>query len=440
MGMNSRPSRITVTDFRATFSAMLSPSVTQAIHRRYHSPMGAPAKMDLQDFSMGMVYHAIAPEGNRAQHLQEITGLEIRNASVSQRLENLAPEVFQELMNQGLKTLADAAKDSSAFYQGLRLVGIDGMDWSVNNAVPLRKAKSSKGGGTAFAKVRFNVLIELGIHHPIAATIGVDRQSEARLSQDLWQRTPPNSLVLGDALYGNRVCIGKALKEWKGKRIFFLFRVPEKTKPESLQKLKDGSELIEVKTRQGTVLRLRQIKGQVRGRDGKKTRVTLWTDLMDEPKHGARKLLRLYQMRWEQEIAGDELRNRLHGGHLLKSRTLRTCAQELAALVLAYAILARVRLSVARQLKVPSLRVSFQKTKRYVENLWMFFELGRELFTEDQKQRLVQRMIDLVQRQLTPPRQKRSCPRAVRKPVSRWPKLTKNIYHHGDFQYEIISN
>jgi hypothetical protein len=55
---------------------------------------------------------------------------------------------------------------------------------------------------------------------------------------------------------------------------------------------------------------------------------------------------------------------------------------------------------------------------------------------------LAQRALRMVAAQLSEPRRMRSCPRAVRQPVTGWPRLTKNHSHAGEIRYELtpVSN
>ena len=187
-----------------------------------------------------------------------------------------------------------------------------------------------------------------------------------------------------------------------------------------------------------STLIVRQIEGRILTRNGKWVSIKLWTSLLDAPKYSASELLELYARRWEQEIATDELKNKLHRGHLLRSHTAKTAVQELAALVMAQAMIARVRLSVAQNAKVPTLRVSFHKTLRHVQGLWTLLKIGADLLSAEQIQALIRRVQRVILKQLTPPRRNRSCPRAVRQPIGRWPRLQKNSSFTGEFRSEII--
>ena len=58
------------------------------------------------------------------------------------------------------------------------------------------------GRPAAFAKVGVAVLVELGLHNPIAAAIGPKDESEMVLSRQLLDRLPEKSLLISDRYYG----------------------------------------------------------------------------------------------------------------------------------------------------------------------------------------------------------------------------------------------
>src|SRR5690606_6324616 len=89
--------------------------------------------------------------------------------------------------------------------QGWRLVAIDGTQFSVTNT-PQILASLSKAASrrlkAAFAKIGAVVLVELGVHNPLAAEIGVNGEGEMTLAKRLLSRLPANSLLIADRCYG----------------------------------------------------------------------------------------------------------------------------------------------------------------------------------------------------------------------------------------------
>jgi hypothetical protein len=121
----------------------------------------------------------------------------------------------------------------------------------------------------------------------------------------------------------------------------------------------------------------------------------------------------------------------------LQSHTVTTAAQEIAALVLAAALLAQERDRAAAG-QVPVLRVSFLKLLALLRPLWLVLSLGEDLLSEAQKQQLTERFYAQARRYLTPQRRWRSCPRKVRQPVSGWPRLRQNEYGEGPVTFNVV--
>ena len=96
--------------------------------------------------------------------------------------------------------------------------------------------------------------------------------------------------------------------------------------------------------------------------------------------------------------------------------------------MLASALLARARTQAAAGSDAESvLRVSFGKTLELMRPLWLTLALGGDLLGARQKEQLTERFLKQAGPLVTRRRQRpRSCPRAVRQPVSKWPRLRRN--------------
>ena len=124
---------------------------------------------------------------------------------------------------------------------------------------------------------------------------------------------------------------------------------------------------------------------------------------------------------------------------MLQSHTLETGAQEIAAVVLASALLARERARAAAG-EVAVLRVSFIKTLELMRPLWLTLAIGGELLSARQKQQLTEKFLAFAGRWFVTRRrqQPRSCPRAVRQPVSGWPRLRRNQSWEGPVHFKLL--
>ena len=124
-------------------------------------------------------------------------------------------------------------------------------------------------------------------------------------------------------------------------------------------------------------------------------------------------------LRWEQELAYKELEIHLRRSPLLLGHTVVTAAQEIACLIIAQAIVARVRMTAAQSDDpIPVLEISFINTLNVFRALWFFTALFKDIPLQDIFPQLVSRALDSLAHQPSRPRRHRSCPRAVRQPIA----------------------
>lgn len=423
--------------FKALFNELIPWSLIYALFLRCGVRRRRPPEITQAELIQGLVFHGVAQAGTLAQHVKQLTGKTITDGALAQRRSRLPQELFNQLLKAALKPKADPAKHPEAFYQGLRLCGVDGSLFSVTNTpqvkTKMRKARSRRGRA-AFPKVGVAVMVELGLHNPLAAALGAQGESEMVLAQQVLAAQPEKSLMLNDRYYG----VGAVLVDLPaaGQR-HFLVRVKGNLTRRVLEVYPDGSALVEI--RSGKAKRLvREIVGAVqRGGRGKATRVRLWTSLLDWRQFPASELLALYARRWEQEVFYKELKVDMRSTPCLQSHTPLTAIQEIAALILAYAVLVDYRVEAAAMGEVGVLRISFIKTLQVVQGLWQFLELSADLLTPAQVRLIVRRSLRRVADMAIPKRRQRTCQRALRQPVSSWPRLRKNTYRKGPVHYSV---
>ena len=436
-----RSSALSANVFDELFSQLLSVSLVSRLFRKWGPGKRREFKLNPHQLLMGMVFHVMSGAGTLAEHVNQLTGIGISNSALSQRRGNLCWEIFEAILSSALKPRAQAKEHPSAFYAGLRLCGVDGSQFSVANTPQVKrqmKKARSRRQRAAFAKVSVGVLVELGIHNPIAAAIGSQGESEMALAQRILPHLPEKSLLIGDRYYGVAKVIG-LLKELhpKGNREFLL-RVRSNLKSRVLEVYRDGSALVEIES-EGQKLVVRELQARVRVGEGKWSTVRLWTSLLDFRKHPADVLVALYSRRWEQEGFYRELKVDMRSADLIQSHTPETAAQEVAALLIAYAVLVEQRLKVATMGEVEVVRISFLKVMETVSGLWRFLEAAEDMLTEKQVGKLVGRVLKQIADYALGKRRKRSCPRGLRQPVSSWPRITKNTYNHGGPEYQTLA-
>ena len=137
---------------------------------------GPQPKLGAWELVTSLVYHVMNGAGILSQHVNQLLGVDIKDSSLSQRRQRIGIEPFRWLMKNALRPMADKTLDKSSFYKGLRLCGIDGSRWSVTNTPQILETMTkatSRRFEAAFAKVQMCVLVELGVHTPLAATVGL---------------------------------------------------------------------------------------------------------------------------------------------------------------------------------------------------------------------------------------------------------------------------
>jgi DDE family transposase len=395
---------------------------------------GRKPRVPVTQLLPALTWHVMQDTGTLAEHLFQLFRAPLADSSWSDRRLRLPWEIFADLMRRALRPRATPRRHREAFWRGWRLIALDGTQFSLMNTAQITatvaKARTRRGRA-AFAKMTTAVLLELGLHNPLAAAIGRKGESEWALAQRLLAQLPKRALLLGDRLYG--VTAFAALVRPACARVgsHFLLRASRSVKPRVLTRLRDGSRLIRVAvraphshTRIVEWLELREIRVRV-GRPGARAHeLRLWTSLLDPAAAPALELARVYASRWEHELYFRELKRQLRRTALLQSHTVETGAQEIAALVLASAVVARERARAATG-AIPPLRISFGQLLDIVRGIWLVLGPFDDIFTDQQKTRVVRRGHALIRRRLTAPRRSRTCPRAVRQPVTRWPRLMK---------------
>lgn len=430
--------------FAAAFWACFGPLQPVLPQRR-----GRPPRVPLTQWLPALVFHFMNGAGTLAEHFALLCAAPFSDSAFSERRARLPWAVFTEFLRLGLRTLAQAAAQPAAFWRGWRLAALDGTQFSLTNTPQVkattRKAKCRRGRA-AFAKITTGVLLELGLHNPLAAAIGRSGQSEWALALELLAALPAQALLLADRLHGCAAFVAAAHAAGQKVGSHFLIRARTNLRVQVLQRDKDGSRRVRVPVRQKGPprvitqwLELREIRVRVQRPGHRAQELRLWTSLLDPQSAPAQELIELYARRWEHELYYRELKRQLRKNEVLQSHTVETGAQEIAALVLASALLARARTQAAAGAATPVLRVSFVKTLELMRPLWLTLARAGDLLSARQKQQLTERFLEQAGRLVTRRRKRpRSCPRAVRQPVSGWPRLRRNQSWEGPVQFKLL--
>jgi len=400
---------------------------------------GRPPKISMHDLISGLVWHVLQPSGYFSHHLSLFTGIKMSDSALSERRQSLGSAPWLETLNIFLRRNANSKHQPHAFYKGLRLIGIDGTTLNVANT-PSIKTKANKTktrrGKAAFHRISCVAAVELGTHSPIALRIGEAGESEGALATTILSSLESDDLVIGDRYYGNGKYAGRLLSLPQKPK--FLVRVQERFNSVIVKKLKDRSKLVKVKEPvTGDYVMLRQIKAKVRRQRKRWVNIRLWTNLLDPVLYPANELILLYRIRWEHEIAFREFKEYLHDDNVLLSHTIITAVQEICALFMAQSIVANTRLIAANGQNIQVLQISFLKTLDACRNLCWLSAVAGNIITAGQFKKIAHLTEIELGRQASKKRRQRSCPRKVRQPINKWPRMIRNRYAEGKFEHKI---
>lgn len=415
---------------------------------RRHPAGRKAAKLTRTQLLIGLVFHfTLHLSGTLGEHLFLLTGIRMAQSSLSERRGALPFEVFKELLKRVLRPLRQGTEARQGYYKGLHLVAIDGVNFSLPNT-PDVQARCRKGGNqrsrAAFAKLACAVLVELAVHNPLAARLGLAGESEWCLAKQLVGQLPNHCLLLADRLYGCGAFVVAVLAHLKEVSGHFLFRARDSIKAKRLQRLKDESWLVEIaaletgsRHRVAERVVVREIYVRVQRGKNRPHRLRLWTSLLDEKKYPAKELAELYTQRWEQELYFRELKHQIGVNDLLKSQTVETAAQEVAAMIIVTSLVAeeRSKLKTGEDLNT---RISFIKTWQMLEPLWLTLSICSDLLSEDQKEQMADRFRSVMSRLKMQKKRARSCPRVLRQPIQPWPRKKLQREHSGPVSIAVI--
>ena len=407
---------------------------------------GRKPRVPVRDLLPALTYHVLGGAGTLSEHFTELFDAPLADSSWADRRARLPWQIFADLMQHVLRPQA-TRRQPDAFWRGWRVLALDGTQFSLTNTPQVtstvEKARTRRGRA-AFAKITTAVLLEIGLHNPLAAAVGRQGESEWALAQRLLAQLPKRAVLLGDRLYG--VIAFARLAQAACRRVgsHFLLRASRTVKPRLIRRLPDGTRLVGLAVRAphnpGRVIEwidVREIRVHV-GRPGHRAHeLRLWTTLLDPRTAPAVEVAQLYARRWEHELYFRELKRQVRKTAVLQSHTVDTAAQEVAALVLVSALIATERARAAPA-DVPVLRVSFAKVLDWVRASWLVLTQFDDVITKRQMKIFLARAYQQMGRYVTAERRPRSYPRAVRQPVTRWPRLLRNESIRGPMHFKVV--
>lgn len=266
-------------------------------------------------------------------------------------------------------------------WRGLSLFGVDGTVLRVADTAENRAAfglPGSSRGQAGYPQARIVALMALRSHLLAAGAVGPCRgkqSGELTLSRELWSQVPENSLTILDKLFLSHadlyqlVC-GDAV-EPSGNR-HWLVRAKSNAKWKTLRRYSDGDELVELRPSAHArklnpdlppVIAARAIRYQVNGFQPQ----WLLTSLLDPKAYPADEIAALYHERWELEVGYDEVKTHmLERQEALRSKKPEGTMQEIWGILLAYNLVRRKMLDVARAFGLAPNRISFRHSLQLI--------------------------------------------------------------------------
>src|SRR3989454_9384860 len=275
------------TGFLGAWDRLVGPKGVPTMPRR----RGRKPRVPLNQLLPTLTFHVMQEAGTLADHLFQLFRQPLADSSWSDRRLRLPWEIFADLMRRALRPRATAGQHPEAFWRGWRVVALDGTQFSLINtpqiAATLVKAQTRRGRA-AFSKITAAVLLELGLHNPLAAAIGRKGESEWALAQRLLAQLPKHAVLLGDRLYGVIAFARAAQLACRRVGSHFLLRASRAVKPRLIRRLADGTRLVGLAVRAPhnpsrviEWLEGREIRVRI-GRQGHRSHeLRLWTSLLD---------------------------------------------------------------------------------------------------------------------------------------------------------------
>ena len=319
---------------------------------------------------------------------------------------------------------------------GFRPWSVDGVRFLVQNTPDneeyFGRPKASRGT-TAFPQLLGTLLVSATSRMVRDAVWDRCTGSEREACGQLIRHLGPKDVIFGDRGTGAVWLIEACLAQ----KNHYVFRIPSNWKPFKIRSQGDGDYLATIHARvpitnedgstpnHGPKTRLVTVTVRViEYRIGKCERVRLVTDLLDPEKYPALELAKQYHLRWEGELAFDEIKTHFTAvlsGILettFRSKTPQGVIQEAYAVLVAYNLLRELIEKVADRHGIPSLEISFVETLVVVRRSIIRFQFASSSQMADLCALLQE---EIAACRLKRSRRPRSYPRVTKIKMSKWP-------------------
>lgn len=352
--------------------------------------------------------------------------------AISQLRYEIGARAMVDLFHRICQPMA-RADTPGAFWNGLRLMGIDGTNESTADTPANERffGRHVAGyGAAAFPQLKAVHLVEIGTHAVVDSGVWHVHSGEKTVGKRMLRSLSTGMLVLWDCGFHSFEMVKKALVTGA----HLLTRLPANVKVNVIRRLADGSTLIDLVQRDhkgrvvGEALRLRLIEYTVRdpALPGYGERRRLITSLLDEVAFPALELARLYHERWEVEITIDEIDTHQRQA-AARFRSLKPVGviQEFYGLLIAHYVLRKIMLDAAHVAHLDPDRLSFTNALELIVDAIYDFQFLDPVHHDARYRQLLR---DIAAFRL-PPRVTRSNPRVIRAKLANFKMKRPEHYH-----------
>ena len=344
-----------------------------------------------------------------------------------QRL-GVAPLV--RLAAEVIKLLAEP-DTPGAFYRGMRMMALDGFvvdipDMPANDAVFGRP-----GGGrapAAFPQAHVLGLVEAGTHVFWRWLVKPCHTGESSMTPPVLKHLQEGMLLLWDRNFLKYAHVQQVLS----RKAHLLARIKKNLIFRPIRRLRDGSYLAKLYRnvsdrkydRGGIGVRIIEYTFNDPQRPGTNEKHRLLTTLVDWQLDPAKTLIELYHVRWEEELAIDELKTHEMERPALRSQTPAGVVQEIYGLMLGHYVLRTLMFEAAKQVPISPLRMSFVGTLKILR-----CRLPECPQSRPARQQWWQNLLEEISEEVIPLRRDRINPRVIKRKMSNWLKKRPKHAH-----------
>jgi hypothetical protein len=355
----------------------------------------------------------------------------------------LGVAVLRTLYNS-LVGLLGKPETPGAFYQGMRLMAIDGFVLDLADTPKNERAFGRPSSGRApgaFPQARVLSLCEIGSHVLWRTLIKPCHRGEIPMARYLMRYLTPGMLLLWDRNFLSYDMVEKVI----GQQAQLLARIKKNMVFEPIEQLPDGSYLAKLyrnakdrrHDRDGILVRIIDYTFEDENRPGSGEKHRLLTTLLDAEQHPAETLIELYHERWEEELAIDELKTHLRERPVLRSQTPAGVVQEIYGLLISHFMIRNLMQEAAAEQGVDPDRISFTATLKILR-----CRLPEVRSSAGGIGQWYRQLISEIGAAVIPPRRNRINPRVIKKKMSNWekkkPEHRRYPQPHKEFRDAIV--